>query len=103
MTQIGLMVADQYALIGENQRNLCHQRAILSSYACPALHPAIPQGLDHPTLLVLIAGHDKQGVGQPIEISNHVCADRFLAGQGDDVALRPATDRSRHVQMGRRG
>ena len=67
------------------------------------LNPAVPQRLSHAPLLVLITGHDKQRVGQPVQIGDDVVTDRLLAGQGDDVTLCPATDRPRHVQVGRRG
>ena len=50
---------------------------------------------------VLVAGDDEQGIGQAVEVGEHVLADRLDAGQGDDVALSAPADGAGHVQVRR--
>ena len=51
-------------------------------------------------LIVVDAGQHEEEVRKPIEVNHHLRVDRFLAHQGDDVALRPPADGPCQVRPG---
>ena len=51
-------------------------------------------------MAIFPAGHHEQGIGQAVQVDDHVGADRLGRGERHDQALRATAHRPRHVEAG---
>ena len=70
----------------------------------PALRPrsleaGLPERFGDTALVVLVARHHEQRVGQAVEVGEHQFADRFLVTERDRLALGAAADRPGDVEL----
>src|SRR5690606_7425565 len=60
-----------------------------------------PLWFRHALLQVFIARHDKERVGEAVEVGQYMLTDGFFTGEGGRFALGTATNRARHMQLRR--